>query len=74
MSEPPIENPSEVDSCEGKKVKAVYANLRVLKTKHNIRWSAGAAKGLDDKIDQLVQNAIARARDNGRKTLKASDF
>ena len=74
MSEPQAESPSEVDSCESKKIKAVYANLRILKTKHNIRWSAGAAKGLDDKIEQLVLNAIARAKDNGRKTLKASDF
>ena len=69
MAEPEVS--SEVGSCETKKVKAIYANIRVLKTKHDMRWSAGAAKGLDAKIEQLLINAIAQAKDNGRKTLKA---
>ena len=48
--------------------------LRGLKKKYNIRWSSGAIRGLDRKIERLIADAIERAEKNGRKTLKEQDF
>lgn len=48
--------------------------LKSVKGAQDIRVDAEAIDALDERVNELVKNAVKRAVDNGRKTVRPVDF
>ena len=53
----------------------IYASrIKELAKKHDMRVSGDAADALNRKIEQMVADAVERAKGNKRKTIYSFDF
>lgn len=57
-----------------KKVEGLVVKSKVRELAKDMRFSEGFFEALDQKVAELVENAVKRAKGNGRATLREYDL